>query len=294
MTHQFKIEVAIKYGVEEAVILNNLAFWIEHNKANNKHFYEDYYWTYNSARAFEELFPYFNSKKISRLLNKLEELGAIKSGNYNAVAYDRTKWYTICDKELIKIYKLMDKNEKSISQKCPMENPKLSNGFDESVQPIPYIKPYNKQTDKKQDNIIAEKQKLFDKWWNIYNKKTGKPKAIELFNKLSEDEIKLVLEHTEKYYIYDTTKIKGKEYKVDKDRKYKLDPERYLKRRIFEDEIPSNWNSIPYFNESSENDSIPGFTFDQQRYDRLMRTDRCVLTDKDLRYLEKCERYLGR
>lgn len=162
MEHHFHTEIAIKYGVEEAVIIYNLAYWITHNKANNKNFYDGYYWTYNSARAFEELFPYFNSKKISRLLNKLEEVGAIKSGNYNKVAYDRTKWYTIPDEELIKFYKLeeKDKSEKSISQKCPMEKTKMENGIDETVQPIPNNKPDSKPDEKQNIYLPAIKQEI--------------------------------------------------------------------------------------------------------------------------------------
>ena len=140
MTHSFNIEVAKKYGVEEATVLHNIAFWIKHNKANNKNFFDSHYWTFNSAKALEELFPYFNAKKISRLLLKLEDKRAIKSGNYNKVSYDRTKWYTIIDLELISIYELDSQPLKSsISQKCPMEKTEVVNRVVESVQPIPDI-----------------------------------------------------------------------------------------------------------------------------------------------------------
>jgi len=59
-TYSFKIEHAIKYGLDEAVILKNLAFWIEKNEANNKNFYEGKYWTYNSLEAFKKLFPFWS------------------------------------------------------------------------------------------------------------------------------------------------------------------------------------------------------------------------------------------
>ena len=40
MDYSFNAKVAVKYGVEEAVLIHNLYWWISKNKANNKHFYD--------------------------------------------------------------------------------------------------------------------------------------------------------------------------------------------------------------------------------------------------------------
>ena len=97
--HHFNIETAKKYGVNKAILLYNLSYWLDHNKANKANVYKykgkKYYWTYNSARAFEELFPYFNKRSITRWLRELEEDGVIVSGEFNKTKYDRTKWYTM-------------------------------------------------------------------------------------------------------------------------------------------------------------------------------------------------------
>jgi hypothetical protein len=95
MEHHFNIEDAKKYGITEAVILHNIRFWIMKNKANNTHFHDGEYWTYNSVAAFTELFPYLTKDQIRRALESLEDAGAIKTGNYNQSPYDRTKWYCI-------------------------------------------------------------------------------------------------------------------------------------------------------------------------------------------------------
>ena len=95
MIHSFDIDDAKNYGVTEAVILYNLKFWIEKNKANNRHFYENRYWTYNSIKAFEELFPYLSYKQIRSAIENLEKKEVIITGNFNASSYDRTKWYAI-------------------------------------------------------------------------------------------------------------------------------------------------------------------------------------------------------
>jgi len=129
-TYHFDTEEAQQYGVDCAVLLYNLRFWIMKNKANRKNFKDGRTWTYNSARAFTELFPFWNERKIGRLLNKLEERGAIVSANYNKAGYDKTKWYALTNEE-----DAFDKNGK---------------GSDNSDRPIPDI-----NTDNKPDNIVA-------------------------------------------------------------------------------------------------------------------------------------------
>ena len=131
MNHSFNIDIAAEYGIEEAIIINNLDFWLAHNKANKSNFNDGTYWTFNSARAFSELFPYMSAAKIRRVLNGLEEKGVIITGNYNKINYDRTKWYSLSD--------AFCRNNKSILHFCRMEVTEMENGNDESVTPIPDI-----------------------------------------------------------------------------------------------------------------------------------------------------------
>lgn len=144
MQHFFDIDIAKEYGLQEAIILNNLNFWILKNEANNKHFYDGNYWTYNSMKAFHQLFPYLTERKISYCLKKLEEKNLIKTGNYNKIAYDRTLWYAITD------------FGKSILQNSKMEKLNLSNGNVNFVNPIPDNKTQIINTDNK-TQIIKQK-----------------------------------------------------------------------------------------------------------------------------------------
>ena len=68
MTHQFDAGIAEIYGVEIAIMVQNFAFWIAKNKANNRNFYEGKTWTYNTIKAFNELFPYWSESQIRRIL----------------------------------------------------------------------------------------------------------------------------------------------------------------------------------------------------------------------------------
>ena len=129
MQHSFDTDIAKAYGILEAILLNHLWFWIEKNRANGTNFFDGEYWTYNSTRAFNTLFPYATPRKINYALKHMLEEGLIMTGNYNQSAYDRTLWYAFTNKG------------KSIMQNCKMEDTNLSNGNAENVKPIPDIKP---------------------------------------------------------------------------------------------------------------------------------------------------------
>ena len=145
MNHNFNLSIAIKYGVEEAIIIHNIYFWIMKNKANGKHFYDGEFWTYNSIEAFAELFPYWTRRQIERILRNAIEKGALKKGNYNAIAYDRTTWYAITE------------TVKSIYANEEMESTKQGNGFTRTGEPIP-----DSKTDIKPNDKQYEEEIIFD------------------------------------------------------------------------------------------------------------------------------------
>ena len=127
MYHSFNIVIAKEYGILEAILLNNFEYWISKNVANQTNYHNGFYWTYNSTRAFTELFPYVSQRQIQNALKHLKELEIIQTGNFNKSSYDRTLWYAFTKKGY------------SIMQKCKMEGTKMLNGLDENVTPIPNI-----------------------------------------------------------------------------------------------------------------------------------------------------------
>lgn len=140
MKHLFDVDIAIKYGVNVAIILENMNYWIKKNEANDKHFYEGKYWTYNSIKGFEKLFPYWGKDKIYRVLKKAEDLGLIIKGNYNKLSYDRTTWYAFSE------------SAESIFQNRNIHFADLQNGISENAKPIPNINT-DINTDNKKENI---------------------------------------------------------------------------------------------------------------------------------------------
>lgn len=144
MEHHFNIKIAKIYGVEGAILLHNINFWIEKNEANNRHFYDGKFWTYSSIEAFTKLFPYWSKRQIERIVNNLIKQGALIKGNYNAIAYDRTAWYALTE------------TVKSIYANGEMELTKQGNGFTQTVSPIP-----DSNKDNNTDNKIKSESENF-------------------------------------------------------------------------------------------------------------------------------------
>lgn len=167
MNYVFDSNVAVVVGVDGAVMLQNINYWIAKNKANNKHFYDESYWTYNSISAFEQLFPFWSKKQLSRILKSLIDNGYLADGNYNKQNYDRTKWYTITQKG----YSILPNGE--------MDFAKKDNGNAQKVQPIPNINTDNKPNNKYTSNDVED-------IWNMYPNKKGKDKAIAKIPKILE------------------------------------------------------------------------------------------------------------
>lgn len=154
MIHSFDSDIAAEYGILEAVLVYNIHYWIEKNKANGKNFYDGTYWTYNSTKAFSSLFPYASERQIKAALKHLRDKEILKTGNYNENTYDRTLWYALTEKGIsivqngtmhgTKSYNAEDENEQSSKQNGTMESTEMSNPLDADVQPIPNNKPYSK------------------------------------------------------------------------------------------------------------------------------------------------------
>ena len=157
MNHSFNVEIACMLGMTKAVILENINFWICHNKANQKNFIDGKYWTYNSARAYKELFPYLSESSIQKSLKQLIADGYLLKGNYNKIGFDRTGWYAFTEK-----------TEILFKTKNPQQEAETSS---EDKQIIPQ----KKNTVKTSDTKLIDDH--FEEVWALYPKKSNKKQA---------------------------------------------------------------------------------------------------------------------
>lgn len=97
MTHSFDVDIAKKFGVNAAILLQNIYFYCKKNKADNTNFRDGLYWICSSRRAFSVLFPYLSERQVKTALDKLVDNGLIAIGNYNDDGRDITLWYAVTD-----------------------------------------------------------------------------------------------------------------------------------------------------------------------------------------------------
>lgn len=162
--HFFPIQLAIRVGERRAIILSNIHYWIEKNKANGNNFKEGRYWTYNSAKAFKEIFPYLSERQIEYSLKELEKDNFLIIGNFNKAKYDRTNWYSLGD-NAIPFFYVSNSAYTAISQNCDMDGTNLSNGIHNSVTPIPDINT-DKIPDTKHYGISDSETQKIEEIWN--------------------------------------------------------------------------------------------------------------------------------
>ena len=95
--HMFEVNDATDYGVDEAIFIYHLKFWIDKNRANKKHLIRKdgvlRCWTYNTLEAYSELFPYWTIKQVRRIIDSLVKQGVIIVDRFNKIPYDQTRWY---------------------------------------------------------------------------------------------------------------------------------------------------------------------------------------------------------
>ena len=141
MIYNFDTELAAEYGVDEAIFIHNLYFWIRHNEANRTHIMEHEgvtrVWTYNSMAAFSILFPFWSHRQMERIVKSCKDKELVITANLNEDKKNRTLWYAVTEKVVLHYTKQCNVSHGSV--KC------TSNIYN-----------YNISTDINTDSIIAQ------------------------------------------------------------------------------------------------------------------------------------------
>ena len=208
----FSASLANEVGVNGAIILQNFAFWIMKNKAQNKNYYDGHYWTYNGSKELLKIFSFWSRRTLEYEIHKLQNNDYIRVGNYNKMPYDKTKWYSLTEKSL-QLLKQCDalKSTYECTNLCKDNVQKCTKTMFKNVQAIPDVYHNNnssikKEKYKKEKNPVEssvsteptlfsptvkdthnfDKHNLeadFEKLWQMYPCKQGKTKAYEKFVK---------------------------------------------------------------------------------------------------------------
>lgn len=267
MNHSFSVEVAVEYGMAEAVVLEYMYFWCQKNEANRKNMKDGLAWTYNSIKALCELFPYLTEKKIINTLKHLEDEGLLVSGCFNSNKYDRTKWYAVTKKG-----KSIYQNGQIEEAKKENENPQngqmnvtVINQFKEPVTNTHTEIPETEndiQTDKEEscvyknndfslpETFVSESQikyarSIFDLW-----DKNGLPCCDGNFLVFLQRDFRLALPVVRGYHSSDVMHACKNYLKVLKGEKYwvvkELTFDRFVGSKLFKDCLAENFREVNF------------------------------------------------
>ena len=163
-------QLAKRIGLNEAIVLQQLHYWLTQNEKKPSHNIEDKVWCYNTVEEWQENFPFWSKNTIIRTINKLEELKLIIKSNFNKLKFDKTIWYSINYDNFKSLFsELIDLPK--------MGNGETQNGYMEKPN-LGYTIPETTTETTTDNNIIN----------NIIEKPKKGTKAISKSNKFSLDE----------------------------------------------------------------------------------------------------------
>ncbi len=224
MEHHFNVEIAERYGINAAILLKNLVYWVCKNWSEKRHRHDGRTWTYASVSGMSSLFPYLSQKQITYALDKLVEEGIIITGNYNTNPFDKTKWYALTDKGLELV-----KNDFSISTKGSNQN--TTKGSNREPQNGDILNIYNNIYNNTTNNKHSDNKKIYNitEILNKYDIDDDLKNALIEFAKMRKAIKKELTPHALELCI-------GKLLKMSDDAKERL--------RIVEQSVMNNWQGF--------------------------------------------------
>lgn len=117
-------QLAVEIGLNEALVLQQVHYWLEINKKNNRNYHEGRFWTYNTINEWQEEFPFWSNSTIKRIFKNLRDMKLIIVDNFNVYQMDRTLWYTINYEELAKITNANEDNNARLDENDQMMSSK--------------------------------------------------------------------------------------------------------------------------------------------------------------------------
>ena len=187
--HSFSIEYATKYGIEEAILIQHIQFWIFQNERLKRNFHEGKTWMYQTQEELAAIYPYWNRDKVQKLLKKLVDKDVLIKGNFNKNIFDRTCWYTFKNKEMFTIVlnNTMDCSEQH-DPECGTAQSIIGTDTNTDTKPNTYAPP---KGDAKKSNLF----KKIERKQRKSNVETSDEEHSKLLAKYGEDVTEKCYEH---------------------------------------------------------------------------------------------------
>jgi len=91
----FSTRAAIRYGVDEAIMMNIIYNNVENSKIFNRNSHEEKTWMTVSVSKLSSVFSFWSEKQVRRILKSLKDKQLIETGIFNEDPLDATISYTL-------------------------------------------------------------------------------------------------------------------------------------------------------------------------------------------------------
>lgn len=197
-------ELASVIGLNEAIVLQQLNYWL-HSKSAKQ--INGRFWVYNTYDNWKkDNFPFWSRNTIRRAFDSCIKKGLIITDNFNKAGFDKTKWYSI------DIEKLDEVMGSACAQNGQTSEPKWADGSDQDghTNTIYYTKTTseNNKHSASHSNAqsVSQLDKEFEEVWSKYPNKKGKRQAFNHYKAWRKASTKhtneYLLERLKKYLTY--------------------------------------------------------------------------------------------
>ena len=197
-------ELASVIGLNEAIVLQQLNYWL-HSKSAKQ--INGRLWVYNTYDNWrKDNFPFWSRNTIRRAFDSCIKRGLIITGNFNKAGFDKTKWYSI------DIEKLDEVMGSACAQNGQTSEPKWADGSNQdghtNTRDYPETTSENNKHSASHSNAqsVSQLEKEFEEVWSKYPNKKGKKQAFNHYKAWRKDSVKhtnaYLLERLKKYLTY--------------------------------------------------------------------------------------------
>lgn len=153
MLYQFDVDLAERYGVDEAIFCHRLFWMVQNNAANGRNLRDGRTWTYDTQAALAKIFHFWSRRQVQRVIQSCLQKGLILTADYNDDRTNRTTWYTVTD-VVLQAYIHPEKPDEAMHQTVQSNAP---NGATDGTKPFNVYK--EQLEDLLEDNIGSEAAK---------------------------------------------------------------------------------------------------------------------------------------
>lgn len=147
--------LAIRYGLNDAIVIQQIHYWSQKNKP----FEDGFTWVYNTIPEWQKQFPFWSEKTIFNILKRLKEAGVLFAEKKDNNPLNHTLYYRLD----------YEKFGNAISQDLPDRTSKV---YDNTI---------NTETTKNYSES-------FENFWKLYPRKIAKGNAEKAWEKIKPDE----------------------------------------------------------------------------------------------------------